>query len=423
MASRRYRGKNTLNGNIGHVNARLNVVEKMAAPKRLQEGAITTNYLADNAVTSATIAPGSVGSAAIAESSITSPLLATNAVTSTKILDGAITDGKINASGISGNKITSGKVDANYIGNLPASIITSGTIDAARLPATSSDWADITNKPTTFPPETHQHAASDITSGTFDSDRIAAGAIWGTQNTGGATSKIQGNSIGQGDIGPDSIGGSELQDDSVAHAHILNGAVHGSLYADTGGTRSNIAGNSIGQGSIGPDAIGPSELREVDSFTMANITFTGTMFQDTSTRISTTGAMQPVTSGGAGTTLYQSSSGTVILRGTSSRRYKLFEEPIDTGLGILNLQPKTWIDKAEYESNDNSTDGLKRYVGFMAEDLDDAGFGIFVHHNPDGSAESIDYGKLVAAVVPVLKHLTAEVASLKQALSDLGHEV
>lgn len=411
MASRRYRGKNTLNGNIGHVNARLNVVEKMAAPKRLQEGAITTSFLAENAVTSTAIAPGSVGSAAIAESSITAPLLATNAVTSTKILDGAITDGKVSSSGISGNKITSGVVDANYIGNLPASKITSGTIDAARLPAVSSDWADITNKPTTFPPETHSHSASDITSGTFGSDRIASGAIWGTQNAAGATSKIEGNSIGAGDIGPAAVNTSELVDLAVTSAKLATDAV----------TNAKIATDAVTQSNIAADSVGPSELIETGSYTMANITFTGTMFQDTSTRISTTGAMQPVTSGGAGTTLYQASSGSVILRGTSSRRYKLFEEPVDTGLGILNLQPKTWIDKAEYENNNNSTDGLNRYIGFMAEDLDDAGFGIFVHHNPDGSAESIDYGKLVAAVVPVLKYLTDEVASLKQTLSDLGH--
>ncbi len=36
----------------------------------------------------------------------------------------------------------------------------------------SQDWNDITNKPSTFPPSSHNHAASDVTSGTFDAARI-----------------------------------------------------------------------------------------------------------------------------------------------------------------------------------------------------------------------------------------------------------
>lgn len=33
-------------------------------------------------------------------------------------------------------------------------------------------WADVTGKPATFTPSTHTHAATDITSGTFDAARI-----------------------------------------------------------------------------------------------------------------------------------------------------------------------------------------------------------------------------------------------------------
>lgn len=403
MASRRYRGKSTLNGNIGHVNARLNVVEKMAAPKRLQEGAITTNYLAENAVTSTAIAPGSVGSAAIAESSITSPLLATNAVTGTKILDGAITDGKINSSGISGNKITSGTVDANYIGNLPASKITSGTIDAARLPAVSSDWDDITGKPTSFPPESHTHAAGDITSGTFDTARIPS--ITG--------SMISSNTIEAGNINAGAVDTSELAALSVTTAKIADLAVTGA----------KIATNTITQSKIDANSVGASELIETENVTFASVDIDNGYYVDGVIRVGGLGNMYPVTTSVSATAVHQSGSGGILTRAASSRRYKVLEEPVDTGLGILNLQPKTWIDKHEYERNGNSPDGLNRTVGFIAEDLDDAGFGLFVYHNPDGTAESIDYGRLVAAVIPVLKHLNEEVIALKQALSDLGHEV
>ena len=51
--------------------------------------------------------------------------------------------------------------------------ITLTASDVGALPNTYvPDWADIANKPTTFAPSAHTHAASDVTSGTFDVARI-----------------------------------------------------------------------------------------------------------------------------------------------------------------------------------------------------------------------------------------------------------
>lgn len=34
------------------------------------------------------------------------------------------------------------------------------------------DWSSLTGKPSTFPPAPHEHAAGDVTSGTFDAARV-----------------------------------------------------------------------------------------------------------------------------------------------------------------------------------------------------------------------------------------------------------
>lgn len=84
-----------------------------------------------------------------------------------------------------------------------ASDIVSGVIDPARLPAGSSEvqwinitgipvfaqrwptWSEVTAKPTTFTPSPHNHAAGDITTGTFANARIASTNV--TQHQGDLT--------------------------------------------------------------------------------------------------------------------------------------------------------------------------------------------------------------------------------------------
>ena len=48
-------------------------------------------------------------------------------------------------------------------------------------PAGTTEWTGITGKPATYPPETHGHAASDITSGTMAAARLGSGAPDGTK--------------------------------------------------------------------------------------------------------------------------------------------------------------------------------------------------------------------------------------------------
>jgi hypothetical protein len=127
---------------------------------KIPNNAITTAKIANDAITTAKIANDAITSVKIANNAITSPKIANNAVTTDKIPNNAITTAKIAnnavtnsklANDIAATKITSGVFNADRIPELPAGRITSGIFDAARIPALD---------------------ASKITSGAFNADRI-----------------------------------------------------------------------------------------------------------------------------------------------------------------------------------------------------------------------------------------------------------
>jgi hypothetical protein len=198
----------------------------------------------------------------------------------------------------------------------------------------------------------------------------------------------------------------------------------GAISGTQGSVTSKIESNSIGQGDIGPDSIGPSELIESGSFTMAGLDINGNLQMNGTTRIFSSGAMTPTTvSTSGGVVLRQDGSGGAIFRQSSSRRYKVDEQLLDTGLMALQLQPKTWVDKVQYESNGNSTEGLRRYPGFIAEDLEELGLELFVSYDTEtGVAEGINYGELMAAIIPVLNYQQEQIESLEARLALLEEQ-
>lgn len=242
--------------------------------------------------------------------------------------------------------------------------------------------------------------AGSITTGSLSGDRITGGTITGSTISGGSLSTTGSTNI--------SVSGTNI-------SFNYNGNPAGSIY---GSVRTGSGGSTVGIVFSASLTAVMGELGVYDS--VFNLSNTSVYSANAGrTIIAQGGTMYPTTTTATSTAVHQSASGAQLTRSTSSRRYKLFEEEINTGLGILNLVPKTWIDKNEYEENNESIDGLNRYVGFIAEDLDAAGFELFVYHNPDGSAESIDYGRLVAAIVPVLKSQQQKIEQLEAEVSNL----
>jgi len=396
VASRRFRAKSSLNSNLSQVNARVSQITKRPSPRRIAANSITnvsirnasiaSENLSDGSVTSQKLAADAVRTGNIADRSVTSAKLAAGTIPVVANLDASVITtgsfGEARIPNLPASKITSGTFSASVIGDLPASKITSGTFDAARIPNLD---------------------ASKVTTGTFDAARIPAVTIPDLD-----AAKITTGTFATGRI------------PTITNSMIGSGAISGTQ----GSVTSKIESNSIGQGDIGPDSIGPSELIESGSFTMAGLDINGNLQMNGTTRIFSSGAMTPTTvSTSGGVTLRQDGSGGAIFRLSSSRRYKVDEQLLDTGLLALQLQPKTWVDKLQYEGNGNSTEGLRRYPGFIAEDLEELGLGLFVSYDTEtGLVEGINYGELTAAMIPVLNHQQEKIESLEARLALLEEQ-
>lgn len=108
-------------------------------------------------------------------------------------------------------------------------------------------------------------------------------------------------------------------------------------------------------------------------------------------------------------------------RSTSASKYKLsienqFIDPSEQlahSKNILNLDVKSWFDKAESEivskecekgcriSDDSFK--LKRHVGLIAEDVESVGLSEYVDYNTEGGVESIQYDRLWVHLIPIIK--------------------
>ncbi len=389
MASRRYRAKSSLNSNLSQVNARVSQITKRPAPRRVAANTITSVSIRDASVASQNLADGSVTSPKIAADAVKTGNIADKSVTLAKLADGTIPtvanlDASVITSGtfadaripnLAATKITSGTFSASVIGDLPASKITSETFDAARIPNLDT---------------------SKITSGVFDSARIPAVSV----------SNLDASVITSGTF-------------STARIPTITGSMIGS---DTI-TDANIATNTILQGSIAEDAVGPSELREDGSYTMAALNVNGTISASGSIVIYSNGRIGPNMAGLTATANVRSASdGSQLVRVSSARRFKLDIQDSDAGLKALNLRPRSWVDKFEYEQNNNSSEGLTRVVGFVAEELVDIGLEEYVEFNEDGLVQSIAYDRLTAAIIPVLKYQQEKIESLEARLALLEEQ-
>lgn len=98
-----------------------------------------------------------------------------------------------------------------------------------------------------------------------------------------------------------------------------------------------------------------------------------------------------------------------IWRSTSSLRYKQdVEHAALDPAAVLNMQPRTWRDKAEVEAD---PDTERRYVGFIAEELHDIGLGQFVVYDEQGP-EAIAYDRLSVALLALDKQQQSQIDDL-----------
>ena len=132
-------------------------------------------------------------------------------------------------------------------------------------------------------------------------------------------------------------------------------------------------------------------------------------------------------------------------RSTSATKYKLEIEEKDVSDKILNLKPKTWLDKdafekqerflAAVESEEDTSlwDGYRtdweqpRVPGLIAEDLVEAGLEEYVVYgsldeNGNSEVEGIQYERLWVELIPIVKELKDQNAAFEARLSALENK-
>lgn len=112
---------------------------------------------------------------------------------------------------------------------------------------------------------------------------------------------------------------------------------------------------------------------------------------------------------------------------SSSRRNKVDIEPLDTDAdAILSIEPKSFRYRAAVEHYDALPDDEKAgheptlEVGFIAEDLHEAGLGRFVSYGSDGEVEGIEYSMFTVALLVAARRQAAEIAELRNRLDRGG---
>ena len=103
----------------------------------------------------------------------------------------------------------------------------------------------------------------------------------------------------------------------------------------------------------------------------------------------------------------------------SASKYKSdiqsLENEVDYSKRILELHPKSWIDKGEQERGDVRG----RYYGVIAEDVEALGLQEYTTKNKYGELESVQYDRLWTLLIPVVREQETEIKNLKQELADL----
>ena len=103
----------------------------------------------------------------------------------------------------------------------------------------------------------------------------------------------------------------------------------------------------------------------------------------------------------------------------SASKYKsdiqLLENEVEYSKRILDLHPKSWIDKGEQERGDVRG----RYYGVIAEDVESLGLSDYTTKNEDGELESVQYDRLWTLLLPVVREQETEIKNLKQELAAL----
>lgn len=171
-----------------------------------------------------------------------------------------------------------------------------------------------------------------------------------------------------------------------------------------------LAGDTATSWLIGGDAIiqGTDDVR-IDAGDQLWVDTGGQIVLDSGT--SNTFIIHTTTSATANCVI---STGGLIQRSTSSRRYKtdITDHAVDPA-DVLALRARRWRDRADVDAD---PDTARWHVGFIAEEVVDAGLGAFVDYDTDGRPDAIAYDRLTVALLALVRHQETRLAAVEAAL-------
>jgi hypothetical protein len=260
------------------------------------------------------------------------------------------------------------------------------------------------------------------------SDKINTKQISGSL---GGKNHIVDNSIGQLNIGPNAIGRGEIIDGEVTNAKLAGGITQNKFASSVSFPPAN---NSVTTAKI--------EDRAVTGPKIADGAVSSRLVSSISAALITQSGMTPVSAGtisvasrGSGLAFLDlnrgNTSGQIPFGNhthpdnneppSSSIRFKkdIADYEVD-GTKLLNLQAKTFKYKAAHRSQQyGSTYNRPWVLGFMAEEVLEAGIEEVIWYDNEGLPASLRYDLLSVYVVDLLKKHQNEIDSLKEEIQRL----
>lgn len=303
---------------------------------------------------------------------------------------------------LSASKLTAGTIDASIItvSNINAGNISAGYIASARIAAGTISVSQLV---------AGTLAAGNITTGTLTASVIYTGSISATQIIAGNLVGFDINN-GTGTFHVDSSG------NLTASSATITGTVTSSNLTATGGTIAGFAISGSGLSSAGSTVVinnsGTVNCTQLLAGT-SGITSTGTMNANgllyNSGHASTTSAANVFMNAGSG----------LIALVTSARRFKVEIKRESIPLkSVMALKPKSWVDKTAYKENGNSSKGLPRILGLVAEDVAKIPVlkDLLVNYDKKGKPHSVNYDRIAIALIELVQELQIRVTQLEAEL-------
>lgn len=305
-------------------------------------------------------------------------------------------------------------VDGTFTGNLSATQITADFLSVNRLQINSIPGDRMANLSITADKIANLSiTAAQIADLTISTGKIANGAV--------TEGKIGNLAISAGKIQNGAIIAEKISDLTITAGKISNLTITADKIADLTITGAKIANATIGSAkivSLAAEKISAGTITSVGLSNSTNITTLGltvsvnaASFQAGLT--STTGAFSSVLSNAGmpastdfGLPTVQRRADNILVRFTSSARYKKNIVPVESPSAVLDLKLR------KYDALDDSS---FNQVGLIAEEVDALGLSPLVKYDSEGRPDGVSYELVGAMLAPHVKALEARVTALENA--------